>query len=124
MIDKIKANCKLVKDVIEERISVDDPVGCMEKLDRIINIGGLAAENRANAKVNLRECVLTVTEGIMGTEYQKEMPASTLNNYIKAKCAKAEGAYDLAESMEKKLSYANDGMRTIISMLKAEFERS
>lgn len=93
MIDKIKANCKLVDEAIEETISIDDPTGCLEKLDKLIVISAMAVRNRANAKQHLRECVLVAIEGVMGTEYQQGLPASTLNSYIQAKCGEDNNKY-------------------------------
>lgn len=124
MIDAIKANCKLVEQVIEKEINTRDEWGCLEKLDELVRISAMAINNRANAKLHLRECILTVTEGIMGTEYQKELPASTLNNYIQAKCGDAEALYEKADRQEKRLGSAIDAMRTIISLLKTDIEKS
>lgn len=123
--EKIKSNIEAIRKVMEMEVEDGDVHGMLHKLSGLVGISGLSAESVARAKAEYRECQMTVIEGIMeDPEQVKGLSASMTNDYVKAKCGRVEALYDYAERTDKKLSYAIEAVRSMISLYKSELENS
>lgn len=118
----IENNSQQIINVIELEISTDDIGGMMDKLNRLVNISGLSAKNVSYAKEKWRSHQVEAIR--QHTEQVGNLPASTFNELIKAYCGKYESLFDLAERTDKRLSYAIEGLRSMISLYKTELEHS
>lgn len=119
---ELKQKIESVRMVIDRKVDVNDLQGLTEKLNDLINISGLAAENTATSKLDYRraqECV--IMEMI---DNPINLPVSTLNDLIKGKTAKAESIMEYAERLDRKASHAIDGLRSILSLKKMEIEKA
>lgn len=124
----IKENCEAVRKLLEQDVSTEDLDGLMEYLMDLKSISGLSASNMANAKALWREKqkeriekFLTDDEDIKTLE---SLPASTLNELVKASTGAEEAQYEYADRLDKRISYVMDSIRTIISLRKAEMDNS
>lgn len=117
---QIDRDCKAIAAVLEMDVSNDDPVGLAEKLHKLINVCSLSANNVARARAHWMEAkTFAIENAITDTELNK-LPASVLTELVKSKSGRAESFFVLAERMDNKLGYALEGMRSLISLYKAE----
>lgn len=117
----IEENIAKIKTAIEIEVDAMDGEAICNKLNDLINISTLSAETLAAAKLAYRkrqEEIISEMLNDSGKELISALPASTLNELIKSKAAEAESVYDLADRIDKRISYAIDGLRSMSSALK------
>lgn len=122
----LKKNCDAVRKVIEQEVLQEDPDSLVGKLHDLVNIKGLSANNLANARILWSEALeffYTVQMNEDGT-LPKSIQATVLKELVKAKAGKFESLYEYAERLDKGVSYAIEGLRTMISLYKTELEES
>ena len=122
--NKLRDNAKVIRAAIELPVPPEDIDGLMGKLNQLINLKGLAANNTASAKAHWRQHQLLAMEGFIEDPLHKLMSASERTSYIQAKCGNSESLFMLCEAQNKGISYAIEGLRTMISCLKTELEQS
>lgn len=121
----IAANIKAITEAIEMPVSIDEPSGLMTKLDKLVYIKATSSQTVADAKKHQRDFELKKMKELMNDGYFKTLgSASERNSFLKASCGNVEALYDHAERLDKAVSYAIEGVRTMISLLKTEIEVS
>jgi len=119
---KLRKNCQKVREILQIPVVDGDRDGIIGKLNDLVQISGLTSNNVAASKALYRQAQLTVIEGLW--DVKTPLPASTLNEYIKAKTGNLESLYELCDRQDKRVSYAIDAMRTMISLYKEELSNS
>ena len=119
---ELKQKAVSVRMVIDRKVDVNDLLGLTEKLNDLINISGLAAENTASSKLAYRKDQESVILELMDNPI--DLPVSTLNDLIKGKTADSESMMEYCDRLDRKLSHAIDGLRSILSLKKMEMEKS
>lgn len=124
----IKQNCEAVRALIEQPVATEDLDGMANYLMELKSMSGLSAANMANAKQVWREKQKKRIEQLINDDQEiltlKSLPASTINDLVKASCGAEEAQYEYADRLDKRISYVIDSVRTIISLRKAEMEKS
>lgn len=110
------AKVKSLKDAIELDVHMDDLDGLQGKMLRLINLVALSAELKARAAKDLADAELIA--------YQKhkdnESGAMILKKIIEAEASAEQSKYILADRLNAGLTYAIEGLRTMISLKKSE----
>lgn len=88
------------------------------KLKKLTQLTGLSAEANASAQKILRQKELEIFKANLPKGYQ----ASVLNNLIKAESADEIALYEYADRLNAALVHSLDGLRTSISLYKAELQ--
>lgn len=127
---QIKDNIAVVRKLLEQKVSTEDIDGMLNYYMDLKDISGLSAANMANAKIAWRDKQKETIEKLIedaqtdgAIDLIKVLPASTVNDLIKAKCGEFEAQYELSDRIDKRLSYTMEGLRTAISFRKAELEK-
>ena len=118
----LKDKAKSVRMTIEREVSILDIEGLLKKLDDLINISGLSSEIVPEAKLAYRTAQERVINDLM--ENPVELSASATNDLIKARTGKEEAFHEYVVLLDKRVSYSQDGLRTMISLRKCEIENS
>lgn len=118
----LKDKAESIRMVIDREVDILDVEGLVKKLSDLINISGLSAELVPKAKLAYRESQEHVIRDFM--ENPTNLPVSTTNELIKARCAKEEVFMDYCLLLDKRISYSQESIRTIISLRKTEINNS
>ena len=118
----IEANIERIVAEIELDITVDDPAGMLNKLNRLVSISALGATSYAEARELYRQAQEDVIRRFIAS--RPDLPASTLNDFIKAKTGKYEALQLKCERLDNKIGYALDALRTMISLYKEELNKA
>lgn len=122
--ETIARDCAAIAAVLEMEVSNDDPAGLAEKLHKLINICSLSATNVSRARAHWMEAKTFIIESVVTDTEMNKLPASVLTELVKAKAGRAESLYQLAERHDNKLGYAIEGMRSLVSLYKAELSNN
>ena len=117
---KLKDKAEAIRLVIDREVDILDIEGLLKKLSDLINISGLSAELVPQARMAYREAQERTIMEFMSNPI--DLPVSTLNDLIKAKTRKEEGMLEYCEKLDKRVSYSQESMRTIISLRKQEIQ--
>lgn len=110
--EKVKA----IKQAIELEVTAEDLEGLQGKLLRCINLFALSSEMCARATVNLRNAELKVV---------KEHGVGTgAGMRLKAMTGREQGEMELADRLNAGLTHTIEGLRTMISLKKTEYEKT
>lgn len=125
MIDEaqIRKHCKQVEDLLKLKVPSDDMDGLIGWLQDLTAISALSAANQANAKAAWREAEMTMIETLADDETASKLSASMFNKLVSAKLGRYEALHEYCERLDRRLSYAMDNGRTIISARKMEMEK-
>ena len=118
----LEDKAKSLRMVIDREVDILDIEGLLQKLSDLINISGLAAEIVPSAKLAYRNAQESVILDFM--ENPTNLPASTTNELIKARTGKEESMVEYCELLNKRLGYAQESLRSIISLRKTELMNS
>lgn len=116
----IDRDCKAIAAVLDMPVSNDDPAGLAEKLHKLINVCSLSAYTVSRARAHWMEAKTFAIENAVTDSEMSKLPASVLTELVKSKAGRAESFYQLAERHDNKLGYAIEGMRSLVSLYKAE----
>ncbi|MBL4654176.1 MAG: hypothetical protein JKY53_15130 [Flavobacteriales bacterium] len=108
--------------VIDREVDILDIEGLLKKLSDLVNISGLSAEIVPSAKLVYRAAQERVILDLMNSPVQ--LSASTTNDLIKARTGKEESFWEYTVLLDKRLSYSQEAIRTIISLRKTELQNS
>ena len=117
---EIETNLKTVRDCIEMQVGTDDIAGALEKLNKLIILQGLQADNHSKAKKAYLEAQVKVLDDLAGGD----MRASIMMKAIEAHCAEQSMQFTYAERLSAGLSNAIEGMRSVVSTMKTEMMQS
>lgn len=107
---------KTIKAAIELEVTADDLEGLQGKLLRCINLFALSSEMCARATVDLRNAELKVLKA--------EGSGSGITTKLKAMTGEEQGKQELADRLNAGLTHTIEGLRTMISLKKSEFENA
>ncbi len=113
---------KSIRMVLDREVQILDIEGLMQKLSDLVNISGLSAEIVPSAKLAYRNAQEAVILDLM--KNPTNLPASTTNDLVKAKTGKEESFWEYTVLLDKRLSYSQESLRTIISLRKVEIQNS
>lgn len=113
-----KAIAKEISDAIE--IEANEPGEIQEKIKLLASLTGSAAALQANAKKELLRKELELLDKYKG----KDMQASVLMRTITAETFEEAGWLCYAERLNAGISHALDGLRSVLSYIKMDFEQS
>lgn len=116
----IKDKAEAIRMVIDREVQILDVETLINKLNDLIAISGLSAELVPQARMAYREAQERTIIDFMNNPI--DLPVSTLNDLIKAKTRKEEGMLEYCEKLDKRVSYSQESMRTIISLRKQEIQ--
>lgn len=114
----LKDKAESIRQVIDRPVPTEDLEGLLRKLNDLTNISGLSAEIVPQARLQYREAQEKVIREYMETEIN--LPVSTMNDLIKARTAKEESLLEYCQLLDKRVSYTQESIRTIISLRKQE----
>lgn len=110
--EKVKA----IKGAIELDVTPEDLDGLQGKLLRCINLFALSSEMCARATVDLRNAELKVL--------QEHGTGTGASMRIKAMTGEEQGRLELADRLNAGLTHTIEGLRTMISLKKTEYEKT
>lgn len=105
-----------IKKAIEMEVSQDDLEGLQGKLLKCVNLFALSAEMCARATVDLRNAELRVI--------QEHGVGTGASMRLKAMTAEEQGRMELADRLNAGLTHTIEGLRTMISLKKSEYEKA
>lgn len=118
----LKNEAESVRMIIDRDVDILDIESLIKKLSDLTNISGLSAELVPKARMAYRETQEATIIQFMNNPI--DLPVSTLNDLIKAKTRKEEGMLEYCERLDKRISYTQESLRTIISLRKTEISNS
>jgi len=118
--ERVKTNIKAIREVLDDNIEPDDLLSVQHKLNQCINICGLAAETKAGANELLH---LSRFKAVDEGRVNMKLPASVLKQAIDGSCHEEIGIYTEADRLNAFLSHSIDGLRSMLSMIKAQLEK-
>lgn len=107
---------KAIKDAIELEVASEDLEGLQGKLLRCINLFALSSEMCARATVDLRNAELKVL--------QEHGTGTGASMRLKAMTGDEQGRMELADRLNAGLTHTIEGLRTMISLKKTEYEKT
>lgn len=119
---KLSDKAKSIRMVLDREVDILDIESLLGKLNDLTNISGLSAEIVPSAKLEYRNAQEVVIRDLM--ENPTNLPASTTNELIKARTGKEESFWEYTVLLDKRLSYSQESLRTIISLRKTELQNS
>lgn len=129
-IESIEKQTQQIAKIIEVSIGEGGdvmPELMVKKLSALVNISANSAEVVRQAKQLWRnaqhEKIKQLTED-QDADLLKALPASTLNELVRSSSGRYEALYDYCERLDKRVSYAIDALRTLISLHKSEIENN
>lgn len=113
-------NLNAIRTVIDSDVMDADIETQKNKLIKLTQLTGLAAEAKANAQK-----VLSMRELEVLREYRdSKVSPSILNKTINAECAEEGALLVYADRINSAISHSIEGIRTVISLYKTEMENS
>lgn len=119
---KLRDKAESLRMVIDREVNILDIEALIGKLSDLINMSGLSAEIVPSAKLEYRNKQEKVILHLM--ENPVNLSASATNELIKARTAKEEALWEYCELLNKRLGYAQEALRSIISLRKTEIQNS
>lgn len=113
---------KSIRLILDREVDILDIESLIRKLADLVNISGLSAEIVPSAKLEYRNAQERVIRDLM--DNPTNLPASTTNDLIKAKTGKEESFWEYCALLDKRISYSQESLRTIISLRKTEIMNS
>ena len=107
---------KVIKAAIELEVASEDLEGLQGKLLRCINLFALSSEMCARATVDLRNAELKVL--------QEHGTGTGASMRLKAMTGEEQGKMELADRLNAGLTHCVDGLRSMISLKKIEFDKT
>jgi len=120
--EKVKPMLKVVREMLDEKVSLDDPAGCAEKLMKLVDVSGTVSHAESLAKATFKSSVSNKLVQVM-TE-MPEMGASNMKQVAEGQCGIYYEQQVYAERLGRMVSHAIEGMRSIVSLQKAQLEQS
>lgn len=117
---RLGKSLKAIKDLLESDIMDVDIESQKNKLLKLTQITGLAAEVKAQAKKLLRMRELEVLKELQ----EKKIAPSILSKLISSRCHDEEAMLEYADRLNAGVSHSIDGIRSVISLYKTELENS
>lgn len=118
----LKDKARSIRLVLDREVEILDIEGLLQKLSDLVGISGLSAEIVPSAKLDYRNAQERVIRDLM--ENPTNLPASTTNELIKARTGKEESFWEYTVLLDKRVSYSQESLRTIISLRKQEMQNS
>lgn len=115
---ELKDKAESIRMVLDRQVDVQQTEELLTKLNDLINISGLSAEIVPIAKLKYRNAQERVILDLM--ENPISLNATTTNDLVKARTGKEEAFLQYAEGLSRKIGYAMESLRSIISMRKQE----
>lgn len=113
---------KCLKDIqasIDEPVTIDNPTGIMEKLSKLTNLLGLSAECFAWSERLYNE---KIGELVLAKEYKSLSATDKKLLFASLACEEIHN-HTHAERLNKGLTHAIDGLRSMLSFLKEELNK-
>lgn len=119
---KLRQKAEAIRLVLDREVDILDIESLLKKLNDLVNISGLSAEIVPSSKLEYRNAQEVVIRDLMDNPVN--LPASTTNDLIKARCGKEESFWEYCALLDKRISYSQESLRTIISLRKTEIMNS
>ena len=118
----IKDKAKSIRLVIDRQVDILNIESLLQKLNDLMSVSGLSAELIPEAKLEYRLAQEKVIVDLMDNPVN--LSASATNELIKARTSKEEAFHDYVTLLDKRISYSQESLRTIISLRKQEMNNS
>ena len=118
----LSEKAKSIRLILDREVDILDIESLMRKLADLVNISGLSAELVPSAKLDYRNAQERVIRDLM--ENPTNLPASTNNELVKARTGKEESFWEYTVLLDKRISYSQESLRTIISLRKTDIQNS
>ncbi len=124
LLEKVKENCKAIREVLDRPISNDDIVGVTDKLIDLVEIAGLSSYTEAIAKCVYDSELGEALELLTLDPSSDKIGRTNLTTIAKGRVSQYQSAVTYSERLGRNISHAMDSLRTVISLQKEELSQS
>lgn len=115
-------NLKCIRETLDTDTTGCDIESVVEKLQKLIQLSGLASECKAAAKQQLEEARLISIMRLR--EMKPPVQPSLLLKMAEAECAKQNATFVYADRLNASISHSIEGLRSLISLRKEEMSKN
>lgn len=123
-IEQITEQLSHINTLISQELSESDYPTMISYLDELSAWQGNSGKCVADAEYHYHTKLESVFNDLQKDGSLKDVPATVLNNYAKAKCKEYLYLVKLSERYNRGLTHRCDSIRTILSFAKAEMIRN
>lgn len=118
--DSLHAMAEEFYPIISMKVTTDDPEGLCERITHLSSLMATTGKMLADAKYWKDDAVKNSVLTALKDAKRGNLPASTLNELIKADCRDFNYLVNWIEQLDKECKYQIEALRTLISLRKQE----
>ncbi len=119
--DKIQSELEGIQSFLEANYSSDVPAAVQQRFDDLAIYMARSGKLKADAEFHYNNLVESSIMDLLKKSYDEKLSPSTLNKLVEAAARNYKFLVTWADRANRSCTHQYDGMRTIISSLRAEF---